>query len=208
MGSAAEMDLGTCAGRDWSHLPDLGESLFRDGWTCWCRAPGARFVFQNGKGLEDAWSMMSIPPLREWDGAMTRELLREPGRFGLGQVPTSMKPVSVAKAICGFCATGCGLKVHLDSQGQAINVTPDPEYPVNLGMACPKGWEALTPLWSDDRGTTPLHNGKAVGWGEALEVFCDRFKEVQAKHGARSTAFLSTGQIMVEEMEKIVMLVT
>ncbi len=144
--------------------------------------------------------MMSIPPLREWDGAMTRELLREPGRFGLGQLPTSLKPVSVAKAICGFCATGCGLKVHLDSQGQAINVTPDPEYPVNLGMACPKGWEALTPLWSDDRGTTPMVSGKAVGWGEALGVFCDRFKEVQAKHGARSTAFLSTGQIMVEEM--------
>lgn len=144
--------------------------------------------------------MMSIPALREWDGPMTRELLLEPGRFGLGQVPGTLKPMSVAKAICGFCATGCGLKVHLDANGQAVNVTPDAEYPVNLGMACPKGWEALTPLWSDDRGTTPLINGVAVGWGEALDLFCERFREVQGKYGARSTAFLSTGQIMVEEM--------
>lgn len=131
---------------------------------------------------------------------MTRELLREPSRFGLGQVPASVKPVSVAKAICGFCATGCGLKVHLDATGQAINVTPDPEYPVNLGMACPKGWEALTPLWAADRGTTPLIDGKPATWETALTHFCDRFKKVQADHGAASVAFLSTGQIMIEEM--------
>lgn len=145
---------------------------------------------------------MKLPPLdiRAWEGPMTRELLREPGRFGLGQVPTSVKPLSVAKAICGYCATGCGLTVHLDATGQAVNVTPDPEYPVNLGMACPKGWEALTPLWAEDRGTTPLIGGEPATWETALALFCDRFKKVQADHGAASVAFLSTGQIMVEEM--------
>ena len=31
-------------------------------------------------------------------------------------------------------------------------------------------------------------------------LFCERFKEIQAKHGPESVAFLSTGQITTEEM--------
>jgi assimilatory nitrate reductase catalytic subunit len=145
-------------------------------------------------------SMASIMEVRAWEGPMTRELLRVPGKFGLGQVPVSVKPVGVAKAVCGFCATGCGLKVHLDASGQAINVTPDPEYPVNVGMACPKGWEALTPLAAADRGTMPIMEGREVSWDRAMEAFCASFKDVQSRHGEESVAFLSTGQMMVEEM--------
>ncbi len=150
--------------------------------------------------LPDAVSLKTLAAMRAWEGPMTRELLRVPGRFGLGQVPDATKPVAVAKAICGFCATGCGLKVHLDAQGQAINLTPDPEYPVNLGMACPKGWEALTPLAAADRGTMPLLEGRPVPWAKAVDHFCEGFQRVQAQHGAESVAFLSTGQMMVEEM--------
>jgi len=39
---------------------------------------------------------------------------------------------------------GCGLQLHL-RDGEAINLSPSVDHPVNLGMACPKGWEALTP---------------------------------------------------------------
>ena len=56
---------------------------------------------------------------------------------------------------CGFCSTGCGLTIHLRN-GEAVGLTPDASYPVNSGMACPKGWEALTVLKSADRATTPL----------------------------------------------------
>jgi assimilatory nitrate reductase catalytic subunit len=89
--------------------------------------------------------------------------------------------------------------------GQAINLSPDSEYPVNLGMACPKGWEALTPLDAPDRATTPLlrnREGKLqpVDWERALFLFCERFKEIKARHGNESVAFLSTGQITTEEM--------
>ena len=37
--------------------------------------------------------------------------------------------------------------------GRAVNLTPTVDHPVNLGMACPKGWEALTPLQAEDRET-------------------------------------------------------
>src|SRR5690606_9788063 len=94
--------------------------------------------------------------LRARQGPLTSELVLHPAQFGLGRVPARLTPVGVTTSTCGFCSTGCGLKIHLGPDGHAINLTPDPASPVNLGMACPKGWEALTPLAAADRATTPL----------------------------------------------------
>lgn len=138
--------------------------------------------------------------LREFDGALTSELVQEPAKFGLGKVPASTRPATIATSICGFCSTGCGLKIHLNDKGQAINLTANTDYPVNTGMACPKGWEALTPLAADDRATTPLLDGKPTDWDTALQTFCRRFEGIMDQHGRGSVAFISTGQMMVEEM--------
>lgn len=135
---------------------------------------------------------------------LTQQLVREPGGFGLGQVPTRLKPDGTTSMVCGFCSTGCSLDVHL-KDGHAINITPTTDYPVNLGMACPKGWEALAPLRAADRGTTPLWRdakGKthAIGWEAAIATFVERFGKILDEHGPESVAFLSTGQIPTEEM--------
>lgn len=142
--------------------------------------------------------------IHQKDGALTQELVRTPGQFGLGQVPERLKPDSTTDVVCGFCSTGCGLRVHL-RDGQAVNLTPATEYPVNLGMACPKGWEALSVLDAEDRATTPLlRNGAGelapVDWDTAMRVFCNRFKRIGREHGPESVAFLSTGQLVTEEM--------
>jgi len=142
--------------------------------------------------------------LYEREGRLTRELLLEPGGFGLGQVPQRERPDAITTMTCGFCSTGCGLTVHLQ-QGQAVGLTPATEYPVNLGMACPKGWEALSVLKSNDRATTPLVRNRhgvleAVDWPTALATFTTRMREVQSAHGTESVAFLGTGQIVTEEM--------
>jgi len=142
--------------------------------------------------------------IRQWNGPLTRELLLTPGAFGLGRVPERLKPEATTTMVCGFCSTGCGLDVHLQG-GEAVNLSPAADYPVNLGMACPKGWEALTPLGASDRATTPLLKDaggrlRAVGWPEALEAFASRFKAIQAKHGPASVAWLGTGQIPTEEL--------
>ena len=138
------------------------------------------------------------------NGPLTRELLRQPGEFGLGQVPARLAPDATTQMVCGYCSTGCGLNVHLRN-GEAVNLTPATEYPVNLGMACPKGWEALTVLDAPDRAVTPLRkdaHGRfvPVSWDEALKDFVGRFKGIQREHGNHSVAFLSTGQIVTEEM--------
>lgn len=144
------------------------------------------------------------PLIRQHHGPLTEELVRRPSEFGLGQIPTRLQPDGVTSSICGFCGTGCSLKLHL-REGAAINLSADSGYPVNLGMACPKGWEALTPLEAPDRATTPLlrnDHGEltAVDWPTALNAFCKQFKGIQEKSGAESVAFLSTGQIPMEEM--------
>ena len=139
-------------------------------------------------------------------GPMTSELVLRPADFGLGHVPARLTPAATTTAVCGFCSTGCGLKIHLNEEGEAINLTADPAYPVNLGMACPKGWEALTPLAAQDRATSPLLRNSATGelepvsWPTALAAFVKNFQGVQERHGRAAVSFLSTGQIVMEEM--------
>ncbi len=137
-------------------------------------------------------------------GPLSRELLRQPGEFGLGQVPARTAPDATTTLVCGYCSTGCGLNAHLKN-GEAVNLSPTTEYPVNLGMACPKGWEALTVLDAPDRATTPLRKDASgrfvpVSWDQAMREFTGRFQAIQKEHGNHAVAFLSTGQMVTEEM--------
>lgn len=142
--------------------------------------------------------------LRKWHGPLTEELVLQPGRFGLGQLPARLAPDDTAATVCGFCSTGCGLTAHLRN-GQAVNLTPTTHYPVNLGMACPKGWEALAPLRAPDRALTPLCRNaeglfESTSWELAIRTFVESFKRIQRQHGPDSLAWLGTGQITCEEL--------
>jgi assimilatory nitrate reductase catalytic subunit len=142
--------------------------------------------------------------LRQTRGPLTRVLEREPGGFGLGQVPRRLKPEATTGIVCGFCSTGCSLDVHL-RDGVAVNVSPTADYPVNAGMACPKGWDSLAPLRAADRATTPLLRGPdgrlgPVSWATAIDTFVARTKAIQARYGEASVAFLGTGQMPSEEL--------
>ena len=142
--------------------------------------------------------------LYERDGHLTRDLLRTPGGFGLGQVPAKLEPDATADMVCGYCSTGCSLTVHL-KDGEPVNLTPAVGYPVNRGVACPKGWEALAVLGAADRATTPLRRDESgvqrpASWDAALRTMVERFQAIQAEHGPKSVAFLSTGQMPTEEM--------
>lgn len=152
----------------------------------------------------------SAPPaqanslLRQWTGPLTSELTLHPGNFGLGAVPAKVQPDATTTMVCGFCSTGCGLNIHLKN-GRAINLTPATEHPVNLGTACPKGWEALTPLTAPDRATTPLLRNASgelepVDWDTAMQIFSLRFKAIMDQHGRGAVAWLGTGQICTEEL--------
>lgn len=159
----------------------------------------ARTAQATGRWVDTAKSL-----IRRRHGVLTQDLVLHPASFGLGKVPLRLKPDMTTNVVCGFCSTGCGLNIHLKNS-QAINLTATTDYPVNLGMACPKGWEALAPLAAADRATVPLlrnPRGKLVpvDWDKAMQVFTVRMKAIQDQHGPESVAFLSTGQIVTEEM--------
>jgi assimilatory nitrate reductase catalytic subunit len=142
--------------------------------------------------------------LHRRDGPLTRQLLLSPGGFGLGKVPLGAKPDATTTMTCGYCSTGCGLSIHI-KDGQAVSVTPASDYPVNLGMGCPKGWEAVAVLQAADRATTPLLRNDRdrlipVDWDTALRSFVCRFKAIQRAHGPGSIAWLGTGQMPTEEL--------
>ncbi len=142
--------------------------------------------------------------LHQRDGVLTRELLLQPSRFGLGQLPSRLQPDTVVSSTCGFCSTGCGLQVHL-RDGEALGLSPRASYPVNLGMACPKGWEALAVLDSPERATVPLLRSPSgalqpVDWSTAVQTFVDRVRTIQTKYGPDAIAFLGTGQMPTEEL--------
>src|SRR5581483_8784957 len=173
------------------------------------RAGGALSVFPRRRRAEDARDA-GMSALANYlvarTGPMTADMVLHPARFGLGRVPQRLQPAATAKTICGFCSTGCSLQVHLNAAGEAINLSADPDYPVNLGMACPKGWESLAPLTASDRATAPLRRERATGrrerisWPHALREFVGRFQGIQQQHGTGAVAILSTGQIVTEEM--------
>jgi len=143
--------------------------------------------------------------IHQKSGPLTQELALENSSLGLGKLPEHLLPDRITNMVCGYCSTGCSLAVHI-KDNEPVNLTPTMNYPVNLGEACPKGWEALTPLKALDRATTPYlrkdRSGKLepVGWDEALIAFVENFRKIQDKYGKESVAFLSTGQICTEEM--------
>lgn len=147
------------------------------------------------------WPQLS---LIERDGPLTRELQLAPDPVSARLLPVRSHPTTTTRAVCGFCSTGCSLDIHR-RDGKAIGLTPTIDHPVNRGMACPKGWEALTVLNAPNRATAPLVRNEQgrqvpVDWPQAMETFVRRMKAIQRQHGPESIAFLSTGQIVTEEM--------
>ena len=55
-------------------------------------------------------------------GPMTADMVQHPAKFGLGRVPARLQPSATTTSICGFCSTGCSLKIHLNAEGEAINL--------------------------------------------------------------------------------------
>jgi anaerobic selenocysteine-containing dehydrogenase len=137
------------------------------------------------------------------DGPLTRQLVLHPGEFGLGRLPERLVPEQTTSSICGFCSTGCSMNVLL-RDGQAVGLVPSKHYPVNRGVACPKGWEALAPLAGPGRAHAPLVRRAGtlvpVSWEEAIAEMQQRFRAIQHQHGPDSIAWLGTGQMPTEEL--------
>ncbi len=109
------------------------------------------------------------------------------------------------RTTCSYCSVGCNFHATLNDKGEVEKFLPAKEYPVNLGKSCPKGFHLLKPFQAEDRLTAPLLRNDAgrlepVEWDEALKRFTDGFRRIRKEHGPESAAFISTGQMPMEEM--------
>ncbi len=109
----------------------------------------------------------------------------------------------IVNGMCNYCGVGCSLQFIVDDNGSVTRVKGNPTYAVNAGKLCPKGFKIMDPINAADRGTVPLirdgGNEKQVSWDEALGTMCRKIKDIQSRHGKKSAAFISTGQLFTEE---------
>lgn len=104
---------------------------------------------------------------------------------------------------CPFCAFQCGIVMQI-GPSRFVNITPDPEFPVNQGRMCIKGFSAAELLRSGDRITVPLKrksegNFGIISWQEALDEIASSIHALQVKHGADSVAVFGSGALTNEK---------
>ena len=98
---------------------------------------------------------------------------------------------TMIKSVCRGCHGGCGVLVRVE-EGRVVEVTGDPQGPVNHGRLCIKGRKASFLAHHPDRLTTPLRrtaNGwKKISWDAALDEISERFLEIREQWGAEALA--------------------
>ena len=72
---------------------------------------------------------------------------------------TEATPIATTATHCPYCALQCGLNVVAD--GPSAAVAARPEFPVNAGALCLKGWTATDLLSHPERLTTPLARSRS-----------------------------------------------
>lgn len=99
---------------------------------------------------------------------------------------------------CPYCGVGCGVKVTVDSDGQA-RVAGDEQHPANYGRLCSKGAALGETLSLDDRLLYPEIQGRRTTWDEALDAVAAGFRHVLVEHGPDAIAFYVSGQLLTED---------
>lgn len=90
---------------------------------------------------------------------------------------------------CSMCYNGCSIKGHVVNN-TLIKIEGNPESNMGWGRLCPKGVSGIMTLYDPHRLNVPLlrtnpKKGKGVppcwkeiSWEEAMEILCDKLKEV------------------------------
>src|SRR5262249_24146905 len=91
-----------------------------------------------------------------------------------------------------------------DFGGATPGVMGDPNFPVNNGQMCIKGWTAPALLSHPRRLTTPLvrnANGEltTATWDEALEFVAERLQAIRHEYGPAAIGVFGSGALTNEK---------
>ncbi len=103
---------------------------------------------------------------------------------------------------CPYCALQCGTLLARDGDGATVR--PDPEFPVNQGGLCQKGWTAPTLLTVADRLRTPLVRAAdgaltPVDWDGALDTVAAELRRIRRRYGPDAVAVFGGGGLTNEK---------
>ena len=103
---------------------------------------------------------------------------------------------------CPYCSLQCGMRLT----GRRVpEVSAWPEFPVNEGALCRKGWSAAGLYGTRERLTSPLVRDKetgewsAVSWDAALDRVADGIRSAQAAGGPDAVAVFGGGGLTNEK---------
>ncbi|GAA4804382.1 molybdopterin oxidoreductase family protein [Streptomyces ziwulingensis] len=103
---------------------------------------------------------------------------------------------------CPYCALQCS--TELSGGRGRVAVRPSPDFPVNRGGLCQKGWTAPALLGTPGRLLTPLVRGTdgvlaPASWDAALDLVAGRLREIRALHGADAVGVFGGGGLTNEK---------
>jgi len=104
---------------------------------------------------------------------------------------------------CPYCAFQCGMT--MTTQGDAMpEVRADPEFPVNRGQMCIKGFTSAALLDHEARVQSPLlrdEHGvlRPVSWERALDYVAERMLAIREAHGADALSAFGSGALTNEK---------
>ncbi len=100
------------------------------------------------------------------------------------------------RSYCGLCHPRCGILLHMKN-GKVVQVTGDPNHPVNRGLICERGLLMPEHIHHPERINYPLKRaGKRgegkwtrISWEQALDEVAEKIAEQRDKHGPETLAF-------------------
>jgi assimilatory nitrate reductase catalytic subunit len=106
---------------------------------------------------------------------------------------------------CPYCAFQCGMAVTSVAADQTtLEVKPDPDFPVNRGQMCIKGFTSGDLIDHPRRLTAPQLRGRdgrlvPASWEAALDFIAERLLRLRAAHGPQALAAFGSGALTNEK---------
>lgn len=117
---------------------------------------------------------------------------------------TLTQPALSVRTHCPYCAFQCGILMSEDLGGELPRVSGDPNFPVNNGQLCVKGWTSATLLDHPRRVKLPLlrtpgGEWREATWEEAFDFVAERMKAIRAQHGPDANGVFGSGALTNEK---------
>ena len=105
---------------------------------------------------------------------------------------------------CPYCAYQCGILMPSHANGAEQTVAGDPQFPVNNGQLCIKGWTSGPLLHHSERLKRPLLRTVAgrlapARWDETLDFVADGIRTIRDRHGADAVGVFGSGALTNEK---------